>query len=473
MAGYKKKAKILEEILQFFPILFSKRDLKDIFLLTVEKAKELLNADRATLYLYEEDTKELFSYIAIGLTIREIRLPVGVGVAGWVVEHMEPVIINDAYNDPRFNKEVDRQTGYTTKTIICCPLKDSKNRPLGAIQVLNKKIGSFTHNDLEILELFREVVSLILENNQLLYENEAMISSFFTALAAAIDARDPVTSGHSLRVAKYSVNFAKALNYPPDKVKTIEYAGLLHDIGKIGVQDSILLKPGILTPQEYAIMKLHATKTREILEKIYLPRHLKGLVEYASSHHERLDGSGYPRGLKGDNLPEEARILCISDVFDALISYDRPYKRAMSFEEAKVILESSKGTLFDPKLVDLFFEKKLYIIDIREFQRVDANFSIEYVPFNDILAAFDKKLTQQAQTINISPGGLLFKSQKDIPVGTYLNMVLHKNDISIPVMAKATRSEKCPDNTFAIGVRFVNLEKSVQERIQKYLTPEV
>ncbi len=473
MAGYKKKAKILEQILQFFPILFSKRDLKDIFFLTVEKAKELLNADRATLYLYEEDTKELFSYIAIGLTTKEIRLPLGKGIVGWVVEHMEPLIINDAYSDPRFNKEVDIQSGYKTNTIICCPLRNSKNQPLGAIQVLNKKNGVFTHNDMEILELFREVVSLILENNQLLYENEAMISSFFSALATAIDARDPVTSGHSMRVAKYSVNLGRALGYKTEKIKVLEYAGLLHDIGKIGIQDSILLKPGILTPQEYAIMKLHAAKTKEILEKIYLPRHLKGLVEYASSHHERLDGSGYPYGLKGEALPEEARILCICDVFDALISYDRPYKRAMSFEEAKVIIESGKGTLFDPQLVELFFAKKLYIIDIREFQRVDANLLIEYVPFNDVLAYFNKNISQQAQTVNISAGGLLFKTQKDIPIGTYLSMILHFNDTSIPVIAKTTRSEKCHDNTFAIGVRFVNLEKTVQDRIQKYLTPQV
>lgn len=470
MAGYKKKAKILEEILQFFPILFSKKDLKDIFLLTVEKAKELLNADRATLYLYESDTKELFSYIATGLTIKEIRLPIGSGVAGWVVEHMQPVIIPDAYNDMRFYPAVDKQTGYRTKTIICCPLKDSKNQPLGAIQVINKKIGLFTNNDLEILKLLGQVVSLILENNQLLYENEAMIGSFFTALSASIDARDPITSGHSLRVAKYAVNIAKALNYSPDKVKVIDYAALLHDIGKIGVQDSILLKPGILTPQEYAIMKTHASKTREILEKIYLPKHLQGLIEYASAHHERLDGSGYPQGLKGEQLSEESKILCICDVFDALISYDRPYKRAMSFEEAKVILESGKGTLFDSDLINLFFSKKLYIIDIREFQRVDASFSIEYVPFNDIITSFDKNLSQQAKTTNISAGGLLFTSQKDIAVGTYLNMILHINDISIPVMAKATRSQKNNNNTFDIGVRFVNLEKSVQERIKKYLT---
>lgn len=470
MAGYKKKAKILEEILQFFPVLFSKKDLKDIFLLTVEKTKELLNAERATLYLYESDTKELFSYIATGLTIKEIRLPLGSGVAGWVVEHMQPLIIPDAYADTRFNPAIDKQTGYRTKTVVCYPLKDSKNQPLGAIQVINKKIGLFTNNDLEIVKLLGEVVSLILENNQLLYENEAMIGSFFTALSASIDARDPVTSGHSLRVAKYAVNIAKTLNYPEEKVKVIEYAGLLHDIGKIGVQDSILLKPGILTPQEYAIMKSHASKTREILEKIYLPKHLKGLVEYASNHHERLDGSGYPKGLKGEQLSEESKILCICDVFDALISYDRPYKRAMSFEEARIVLESGKGTLFDSKLVDIFFNNKLYIIDVREFQRVDASFSIEYVPFNDILTSFDKNLSQQAKTTNISAGGLLFKSQKDIPVGTYLNMILHLHDISIPVMAKATRSQKNVDNTFDIGVRFVNLEKSVQERIKKYLT---
>ncbi len=470
MAGYKKKAKILEEILQFFPILFSKKDLKDIFLLTVEKAKGLLAADRATLYLYESDTKELFSYIASGLTIKEIRLPLGTGIAGWVVEHMQPIIIDDAYSDARFCPTVDKQTGYRTKTIICSPLKDSKDQPLGAIQVINKKIGTFTHNDLEILRLLGEVVSLIVENNQLLYQNEAMIGSFFTALSASIDARDPVTSGHSLRVAKYAVNMAKALNYSAEKTKLIEYAGLLHDIGKIGVQDSILLKPGILTPQEYAIMKSHATKTREILEKIYLPKHLKGLVEFASSHHERLDGSGYPQGLKAEQLPQESRILCICDVFDALISYDRPYKRAMSFEEARVILESGKGALFDSGLVDLFFNKKLYIIDIREFQRVDASFSIEYVPFNDIIATFDKSFTQEAKTTNISAGGLLFTTQKDIPVGTYLNMVLHINDISIPVLAKAIRSQKNANNTFDIGVRFVNLEKAVQEKIKKYLS---
>ncbi len=172
-------------------------------------------------------------------------------------------------------------------------------------------------------------------------------------LAASIDARDGMTAGHSARVAHYSIGMARALGLDGDDLYRIYYAALLHDYGKIGVDDAVLRKSSSLTPDEYEHVKQHARFTFDILSKISFPRKLSDLPLMAASHHERWDGKGYPWNLEGEAIPLAGRIIAIADVYDSL-TRKRHYREPMPAAEVLAYLEEGSGTRFDPEVLDAF-----------------------------------------------------------------------------------------------------------------------
>jgi putative nucleotidyltransferase with HDIG domain len=181
------------------------------------------------------------------------------------------------------------------------------------------------------------------------------------ALLAALDTRDTETEGHSERVAAYTMLIAQQLNLPEEELQPIEHGALLHDIGKIGVPDHILYKPGPLTPEEWEIMKQHPVIGYKMCMKIGMLRPAAPIVLH---HHERWDGRGYPYGLNGAEIPLGARIFAIADTLDAMTS-DRPYRKALSFAQAREEIERCAGSQFDPELVQVFLalpEEELHAI---------------------------------------------------------------------------------------------------------------
>ncbi len=170
------------------------------------------------------------------------------------------------------------------------------------------------------------------------------------ALSAAIDTRDVGTHAHSRRVRGYSRAIARAHGVPESEMPDIERGVLLHDIGKIGIPDAILLKPGPLTPEEWKVMRSHPEIGRRIIEKIPF---LRGAVPIVYNHHERWDGTGYPQGLRGEEIPLGPRIFALADALDAM-TFDRPYSSAISFETARDEIKRCAGTHFDPAVVDTF-----------------------------------------------------------------------------------------------------------------------
>ncbi len=170
------------------------------------------------------------------------------------------------------------------------------------------------------------------------------------AFANAIDARDSYTTGHSQRVAEYSVMLAKACGFDDARIEAINHMGILHDIGKIGIRDSILYKQDKLTPEEYDAMKKHVSIGADILKGMSALSYVLPGIKY---HHERYDGGGYEERIAMEQIPLEARIICIADAFDAMTS-DRPYRKALSVEKALEEIDRSKGTQFDPRLAERF-----------------------------------------------------------------------------------------------------------------------
>ncbi len=331
-------------------------------LLTIiaQEIKQALNADRCTVFLLDEEKNELWSKVALGLEMQEIRFASNLGLAGHVATTGETVNIKDAYTDKRFNKEIDMQTGYKTKTILCMPIRNLSHQIVGVFQVLNKKNGEFTQKDEDLLIAIGSSAGIALENanlfnkqKMLIEEQKQLFSSFIDTLSASIDARDKITSGHSKRVTMYASLICDELNMDEKEKEVIKHASLLHDIGKIGIKDSILQKEGKLTSEEYDHIKQHANITHDILGKIYVSKQFKDVAQIASSHHERYDGKGYFLGLSGEQIPLGGRILAVCDVFDAITS-KRHYRSKMEIKDAIKILIDGANTHFDKKIVDVF-----------------------------------------------------------------------------------------------------------------------
>ena len=340
----------------------TEQSLDELLLTIAEETRTVLNADRCSVFLYDKEKNELSSKIALGVDKGELRFSADKGFAGYAVKTGETIRIKDAYKDSRFNKEIDETTGYKTYNLLCMPMRNIKFEIIGVFQVLNKKDGDFTDNDEEILLAIGTNAGIAIENNLLLniqqkmiQEQKQLFTGFIDTLAASIDARDKITLGHSNRVKQYSELISNKLGLDKDSTEIISKAAMLHDIGKIGIRDAVLQKKGTLTPEEYEHIKDHVRITYDILCKTNMNSAFAEIAEIAASHHERFDGTGYFRGLKGENIPLGGRILAVSDVFDAITS-DRHYRNRMPVEKALDIMIEGKNKHFDGKVVDAFLD---------------------------------------------------------------------------------------------------------------------
>jgi len=217
--------------------------------------------------------------------------------------------------------------------------------------------------------LERQVAEATRELDTTLRQLEDTYRTTLEALGSAIDTRDTGTQDHSRRVRGYSLALARAHGVPETALPDLERGVLLHDVGKIGIPDAILLKPGPLTPAEWKIMRRHPEIGRQLVERIPF---LQGAVPIVYHHHERWDGTGYPVGLRGEAIPLGARIFAVADAFDAM-TFDRPYSRAISFEAARQEIRGCAGTHFDPAVVATFLTiSSAVLADIRQGGALDA-----------------------------------------------------------------------------------------------------
>jgi putative nucleotidyltransferase with HDIG domain len=270
-------------------------------------------------------------------------------VVNRVVESGEAVLTTNAQADPRFERTVSVIL-HSLRSILCVPL-EVKDQVIGVIYVDNRiREGQFNEGDRNILSAFANQAAVALENARLFGELSVSYDQTLEALITALEVRDRETEGHTQRVTLYTLALAKRLGLSDEALLDIRRGGLMHDIGKIGVPDSILLKPGKLTQQEWDIMRGHAEAGLRMLNEI---RFLEGAGDIIGSHHEHYDGQGYPNGLVGEEIPFGARIFAVADAFDAITS-DRPYREAQSYDVAKEEILRCKGQQFDPRVVEAF-----------------------------------------------------------------------------------------------------------------------
>jgi HD-GYP domain-containing protein (c-di-GMP phosphodiesterase class II) len=317
----------------------------------MQMAQSTLRASASSVLLLDEEKQELYFELAQGDAsggLKQIRISAQTGIAGWVIQNREPLIVNDVYKDQRFFKSVDKTTGFVTKAILCVPLIVHA-KAIGVLEVLNKNDGGdFTEADLENIVPAASVAALAIENAKLRQDVTEGYKSTLKALAGSIDAKDPYTQGHTHRVMEYALLGAKVLALLPEELEVIEYGAILHDTGKIGIPESILHKPGRLTPEEWEIMRQHPIIGTNIIKDIPFLKGANPLVLY---HHERYDGSGYPNGVITKDLPIGARLIAVADSYDAMTS-DRPYRKALDTDKALTELLKCAGTQFCPIAVE-------------------------------------------------------------------------------------------------------------------------
>jgi putative nucleotidyltransferase with HDIG domain len=276
------------------------------------------------------------------------RLPPNVGIVGAVARDAVPLIVNDAKADPRHYGAVDASTALKTRSLLCVPLTN-KGHTLGVIEVVNKVNGiPFDDEDCDLLSTFAVQGAIAIENAQLYSDLRNTFADTVRIIANAVEARDPYTWGHTGRVTQLAIKTAREMGWSSEQLEILEIGGLLHDIGKIGISDTILNKPTELTEDEKNEMKRHPVVGAKMLEGVAALRPMLPCILY---HQERYDGAGYPFGLRGDEIPLEARILAAVDSFDAMTS-DRPYRKGLSEEQAIAEILRNRGTQFDPDVVD-------------------------------------------------------------------------------------------------------------------------
>lgn len=301
-----------------------------------------------SIILYDENTNllnvKLYKGDKDNGNIKPIRI--GEGIAGKVFQRGEPIIINDMHTSE------DEYSVDNGSSSICVPLK-IKEKCLGVLSITDKISGEpFDKSDLDMMVTLASQIAVSLNNAKLYEDLEASYLSAVRALANSIDAKDKYTMGHSERVAKYSLEIGKEMNLSDNDMKTLYIGALLHDIGKIGIPEAIINKQDRLTNEEFNEIKTHPTRGAMIIEPA---KFLKEKVPLIKHHHERFDGKGYPDGLKGEEIPLLARIICCADSFDAMTS-KRAYRDTMPLEDARKEMIRCCDTQFDPVVVKAFLK---------------------------------------------------------------------------------------------------------------------
>lgn len=375
--------RLSQRLIQVGIALSSETDLRRLLELIVAQARELTGCDGASLFIREGEELRFF-VVKRNEELQDLRLPLTPSsIVGYVVLTGESLNLPDVYQLPpdlpyAFNPQVDRQTGYRTRSLLTVPLRDPSGNILGALQLLNRlrpdrpadlapdQVADwsqpFSELEVQVAEALASQAAVAYQNVRLREELKAAHLETIFCLAQAAEYRDQDTAFHLKRMSHYSRILAKELGLSSHEQELIFYASPLHDVGKIGIPDAILQKPGPLTPEERQIMKRHPEIGYEILSQSNSELMKKSAI-IALTHHEKFDGSGYPRGLKGEGIPLEGRIVALADVFDALASR-RPYKKAWDLSDIFRFVESQSGSHFDPQVVAAFNRGRSEILEV-------------------------------------------------------------------------------------------------------------
>ena len=346
-------------------VISGKTKVKDVLAEVVKISERRLNYDRGIILLANRDRTRLEYRAAFGYSNESFEIiktasfhldnPDSRGIFVVSFREQRPYLIND-FNEiepdlsPR-SLDIARRLG--AKAFICTPIV-CDGESIGILAADNVQSNRpLVQSDISLLIGIAAIIGIAIRNTELIESKERQFSSILKVLAASIDARDPMTAGHSEKVTEYAVGICRELNLDRQYQEMIRVAALLHDYGKIGVPDAILMKSGRLTSAEYEIVKTHAAQTKRILQRVNFEGIFKEVPHIAGAHHERFDGKGYPDGLRGHQIPLGARIIAVADFFEA-VTAERQYHEPLPRDQALALLRSKEGSHFDPEVMAAF-----------------------------------------------------------------------------------------------------------------------
>lgn len=341
-------------------VINSTLGLKRVLSEVMDRLIALMKAERGFLMLKDSHGK-LEVQVARGMDrvdLNEEQFAISRTIAYRVAQTGEVILTTNAQDDPRFGNQFSI-AAYHLLSILCAPLK-IKDDLIGVIYVDNRvHTGIFRQSDHALISAFANQAAVAIDNARLFDDLQASHEELEIAYQAtlegwvrALDLRDKETEGHTKRVTALTERLAKKLGVGEDALVHITRGALLHDIGKMAIPDGILLKPGDLSPEERSIVQQHPIYAYEMLSPI---KFLVPALDIPYCHHEKWNGSGYPRGLKGEEIPFAARIFTVVDVWDALVS-DRPYRRGLKPTDIRKYISEQSGLYFEPKIVEVFLQ---------------------------------------------------------------------------------------------------------------------
>jgi HD-GYP domain-containing protein (c-di-GMP phosphodiesterase class II) len=349
-----RREKRMSALVDIISHLTTTLDRSELLTRIMNHARELLEVEATSVWELDDeaDPPVLRLHVATGdrgEKLREVTVPVGQGIIGQVVASGERMLVADVSKEERHYKQVDEQSGFVTRSILCVPLRapsiqlgqergELKAGIIGGAQALNKRNGGqFTDDDIALFETLASQAATVLKVARLNEETYKLFKGVIKVVAGAVDAKDPYTQGHSQRVSAFSVAIAEELGLAREQINHVEIGGILHDVGKIGVPDAILKKDGGLSELEFAEIKKHPSKGYEIMSQEELRWLLREELPALLQHHEREDGRGYPQRLMSEQISQIGKIVHVADVFDALTS-ERPYHKGRPVDLAFSIL---------------------------------------------------------------------------------------------------------------------------------------
>lgn len=327
-------------------------DRNRLLYLVTENASQLVGAERSSIFIVDPDTNDMIFQVGYRSEDQDKSAPVSKEEDR--ASQDEPIDSTGRQTDTQTKSSFEESAEFSffNRSAITAPLRSrplahnhavDRKYILGGLMVHNMQDASFQEEDAQLIEILANQTSTFLQVAEMYESSGELFLGVIKALAAAIDAKDPYTQGHSKRVSDYATLISQELGLDQSLINDIQIGSLLHDIGKIGIPDSILLKEGKLTADEFEIIKQHPSKGENILKQVEL---LAPVLPAISEHHERPNGSGYPNKLVGRQVSLMGRIVAVADVFDAMTS-DRPYRPAYSVQEVLDYLKENVGGLFD------------------------------------------------------------------------------------------------------------------------------
>jgi len=463
----------------------SPTEVDDILINVTQVLEKRLDFDRGMILLADRDRERLLFRMGFGYNSEQLHMlnstafhlnkPGSQGVFVVAFHDQKPFLIDDV-TDLRgklSQRSVSLIEKLGARSFICCPII-CEGKSIGLLAVDNlKSRRPLQQSDVSLLMGIAPMIGISIRNADLLLTRERQFHSTLEVLAATIDARDPLTAGHSKKVTEYAVGICETLNISEEETERIRVASLLHDYGKIGVPDAILKKEGRLTKEEYNVVKTHTSKTQSILEGINFEGIYHNIPAIAAAHHENIDGSGYPLGLRGDDIPLGALIISVADFFEAITS-KRHYREPMPLEVAYKLLRQHSGTRFDSQIVEAF---------IRYHQKTQAPLfdSItgrpKRVPCRTDVSVRTNSHATNGMSEDLSTQGMFVSVNEPVQEGTLIKLHFTLPGVDGPpieALAKVVwTNNSCkrakPDFPSGNGVHFTRLDKPTEETLCNYI----